>query len=633
MPPLRIALALALALLAPSAGYAATLEVVPTEFSPRVGPVTVKLDLAAPRKIGVSLATMRGRHIGWISRPRLRSALTVRWSGRLRGELVEDGRYLVEVVQKRKNKKRKRLAAARVMVDGTAPQLAGLTVASEERAFAGDHALLTTISPNGDGFRDKAIVRFHLTEPAAVRLDVHRTRKALGEPLATIEARFSAGPHQLVWDPSGGVAPRTYLLRLTTVDELGNRRLYGTERPLQKGITPGPVVRVRGVDAGFGRRSYAPGERATLSIATDASRLTMQLFRAGPEAEPTFRNDEMKGVAVTAPAHIDWRHRHAPGGLRIPIGAWPSGLYFARLIALDGTVGFAPFIVRPQAPSATRVAVVLPTNTWQAYNFQDADGDGWGDTWYASDVIPSVDLGRPHLTRGVPYRFRSYDLAFLRWLDQTGKQVDYLSDEDLEGFASGEELAARYDLVVFPGHEEYVTAHVYDLVERYRDLGGNLMFLSANNFFWQVERDGQRIVRKALWRALGRPEARVIGSQYLANDDGSRQAPFVVTGAGSAPWAFEGTDLWDGDRFGAYGIEIDAMTPDSPPGTLVLAAIPDAFGPGRTAQMTYYESTAGAKVFAAGALNFGGSVLPVGRVRDPRITRLLENLWARLSVP
>jgi hypothetical protein len=43
--------------------------------------------------------------------------------------------------------------------------------------------------------------------------------------------------------------------------------------------------------------------------------------------------------------------------------------------------------------------------------------------------------------------------------------------------------------------------------------------------------------------------------------------------------------------------------------------------------MTYYETPAGAKVFAAGAINFGASLA------DPAVNRLLGNVWARLSVP
>jgi hypothetical protein len=102
-----------------------------------------------------------------------------------------------------------------------------------------------------------------------------------------------------------------------------------------------------------------------------------------------------------------------------------------------------------------------------------------------------------------------------------------------------------------------------------------------------------------------------------------------VTSAKTAPWLWAGTGLTDGSTFGqavgGYGIEVDAMTPDSPPSTIVLAQIPDIFGPGITAQMTYYETPAGAKVFAAGALDFGGSA-----TYSP-MKRMLDNLWARLS--
>jgi hypothetical protein len=43
--------------------------------------------------------------------------------------------------------------------------------------------------------------------------------------------------------------------------------------------------------------------------------------------------------------------------------------------------------------------------------------------------------------------------------------------------------------------------------------------------------------------------------------------------------------------------------------------------------MTYYETPAGAKVFAAGALNFAASAA------QPPVSTLLENLWEHLSVP
>jgi hypothetical protein len=238
----------------------------------------------------------------------------------------------------------------------------------------------------------------------------------------------------------------------------------------------------------------------------------------------------------------------------------------------------------------------------------------------------SVDLARPFLDFGVPFRFHDWDLEFVAWLNRTGKAVDFLSDDDLDAVANGGELAKHYDLVVFPGHEEYVTRHEYDVIQRYRDVGGNLAFLAANNLYRRVDRVGSRLVRRAPWRKLGRPESAVVGVQYVGSDHGQHQAGYTVTGATVAPWAFADTGLADGDVFGRYGIEIDARTPASPRGIEVLARIPNLLGT-HSAEMTYYETPAGAKVFAAGTINFAASLA------DPAVDHLLANVWARLTVP
>ena len=271
---------------------------------------------------------------------------------------------------------------------------------------------------------------------------------------------------------------------------------------------------------------------------------------------------------------------------------------------------------------------MLPTYTWQAYNFRDLDRNGVGDTWYADPGVHVVRLDRPFLNRGVPPHYRGYDAAFVRWLASNDVAADVLADEDLERVRSGSELARLYDLVVFSGHEEYVTGHVFDVVERFRDLGGNLAFLSANNFFNRVQRRGQTIVGRTRFRDLGRPEASLVGVQYLDwNLDRFPNRPYVVVGGGRLAWLFEGTGLRNGRRFGNYGIEIDARTPASPRGVVVAARVPDVFGAGRSAEMAYYETSRGAKVFAAGTLNFGGSVW------FPTPRRVLENVWGRLSEP
>ena len=394
-------------------------------------------------------------------------------------------------------------------------------------------------------------------------------------------------------------------------------------RTTPEGRAPTRAELYPSVEAAFARESYAQRETAKLVISNRARGLSLRVFRSGPERLVTRSNSTMNGVAVTPKVAVG-----SSDGRRVidvKIGRWPSGLYFARLRADDGRVGFAPFVVRPRRLGEHRIAVVLPTLTWQAYNLRDEDGDGRGDSWYGDWKTKTVRLGRPYLSRGVPYNFRRYDLPFLHWLAWTGKRVDVLSQSDLESATSPRTLAAAYDLIVFPGHHEYVTTREYDLVDGYRNLGGNLMFLSANNFFWRVVKRGNLMTKTKLWRDLGRPEAALIGVQYLANGKAPRR-PWLVRNARSASWIFAGTGLREGSAFASGGVEIDRMAPASPRGVEVLAEIPNLFGPGMTAQMTYYETRAGAKVFAAGAFYLIRLIH-----LDPVSSRLVENLWARFA--
>jgi hypothetical protein len=143
------------------------------------------------------------------------------------------------------------------------------------------------------------------------------------------------------------------------------------------------------IEATFARPSYAPGQVATLNVYTRTGRLTLTIGRAD---SLTAQDNIMLGTVVKGPLDV------GPGSrLHVWIGNWPSGLYFARLDSADGHVGFAPFVLRPRTFGERRVAVVLPTNTWQAYNLRDSDHDGVGDTWYASSRIDRVDVTRPFL--------------------------------------------------------------------------------------------------------------------------------------------------------------------------------------------------------------------------------------------
>ena len=376
------------------------------------------------------------------------------------------------------------------------------------------------------------------------------------------------------------------------------------------------------VEAAFPLESYGPGSVAHLVITDKAPRVSIQVRHVGPEAEVVRGNDVMTGVPVTSP--------HTIGGVsgrrivNVRLGNWPSGVYFVQLTAPGGRVGYAPFVLRPKHLGEHRVAVVMPTQTWQAYNHRDDNGDGRVDTWYACKCQHTARLGRPFLDRGTPPHFKYYEIPFLRWLDRSHSDVDIISDAELKS-SNGHELANAYSLLIFSGHHEYVTTHEYDAVTDFRNRGGNLMFLSANNFYWKIEIHDRVMYRVIKWRDLGRPEAALLGVEYFHNDSGEHRGNWIVRDARRFAWLLQGTGLGNGGSISNGGIEADHMTSASPKSTRVVAEIPNLYGPGMTAQMSYYETKAGAKVFAAGAFTLAGGI------RQPRVQQLMDNLWKRLA--
>jgi hypothetical protein len=385
--------------------------------------------------------------------------------------------------------------------------------------------------------------------------------------------------------------------------------------------------------AGFQARSYAPGQAAVLAIrGGQTDRVTLQIFQAGasgtpgPAAAPGWDKSTF-GKPVTAPQRV----RRPPGSGRwlvhVRLGTnWASSDYVARL-SWGAHTDYAPFVLRPSRLGAAPVLVVEPTNTWHAYDVVD------GDSWYLSPSVHVIDLthpfassrvsGRP-VPAGLPEQFSRFDLGFLRWYWHSGYRADFVSDDDLEHVASAGQLS-RYRLIVFAGHEEYVTSHTFDLITRYRNAGGNLAFLSANNFFYRVRVSGNTMTGRTRWRDLGRPEAALVGSQYAGWDEGKYpNRPFRITDTAAAPWLFAGTHLHDGSTVGNYGIEVDEPNAASPPHTRVLAVIPNELGPGKPAEMTIYRRGR-STVFDAGAINFGASA------HWPALSRLFSNLWSHLS--
>src|SRR4029079_14199154 len=152
-------------------------------------------------------------------------------------------------------------AAASAPAQNGPPRLLGQRISNGGTPFAGDTPWLATVSPNGDGFRDRALFRFKLDRAATVQVRVVATDE-VRRPVQTVwstRRKLAAGPHVIVWRPARSTPDRTYLVRFVVAGPNGGRRVYGYEPPRRNHLTSGLVVRVQGSRAGLLARSCPVG--------------------------------------------------------------------------------------------------------------------------------------------------------------------------------------------------------------------------------------------------------------------------------------------------------------------------------------------------------------------------------------
>jgi hypothetical protein len=490
---------------------------------------------------------------------------------------------------------------------------------STDNPYTGDRKMFVTVSPNGDGYRDFAHVRFFLTAPALVIVraqSASRNFQPIPQPSWSVRRQMQRGWQEVVWRPSLNLDPTTYVICITL--EWGRNFLQYGQLAHNSSNPATPIVRVLGATVSLDKESYAPGETAQVTIANDSVGLTLHVLDvAATDTKPTVNH--IDAPDLIPPQHLDWTaNRDRPATVPLTIGDWQPGVYFIAVVSDAGDIGYAPLIVTQPKPT-NRVAVLIPDHTWFAYDFFDDNGDGFPDSWYYPQGSDFETMPRPFDHSGVPWQFNTQMWPFLRWLRLHKAPVDFLSEAD--AISLGDALAQDYDLIVVPTHLEYVTDAEYDILQHYRDAGGDLIFLSSNDIYWQVQIDGTTMQRVMRWRDLQRPESALVGAQYAGsktNDVGE----YIVGDAPADAWAFANTGLKPGDTFGDSGNEFDLTTSVSPPGTQILATVTTPYHHGA---MTYYELN-GAKVFDAGTFF-------TGRVLEPVESKLLENVWNNSDAP
>ena len=323
-----------------------------------------------------------------------------------------------------------------------------------------------------------------------------------------------------------------------------------------------------------------------------------------------------------------------------------TGEYVAEYVltsgAQSGMARYSPFVVRSNAPqaAASRILVVVPFNTYNAYNvwggtsaYDNTTSNGGPFPPSANDHATKVSFNRPFSRR----EWRFWDVPLLRFLEREGYDVSYVSDTDVDANPG---ILLNHRSVIVSGHSEYWTKAMRNGFDAARDAGTNIAFMGANDAYWQVRYEdsscaddntvcgtvGDRrtmVIYKgpnegpndpapgtaddtSKFRELGRPECELQGGvqygSYFPND-GYRN--YATTAAGATdPWA-AGTGLANGSTItGLVGFEYDSFDPTcNPPGiptVLFQYQGPETSANLDAAAVRYTNPGSGARVFSSG---------------------------------
>ena len=307
--------------------------------------------------------------------------------------------------------------------------------------------------------------------------------------------------------------------------------------------------------------------------------------------------------------------------------SWQSGIYSVRLRSTVGKEFPVVFVVRPATPT-NRIAVVVPINTYNAYNT-------WGGhdqyTVGQDGVQRTITLQRPSLTTAVTndsvINHTLYsDLFLLRWMTSQNIAYDCYTDLDLD--ATGATWLPSYKAVVLLTHGEYFTQTARQNILNYELTGGRTINTGANAIYEEVSYTPSRTAvvyrdssgDRNLFENYGESQAEILGvntniESYMTF------APYQVVN--QHPF-LNGTGLSVGSRFGAVayngaasGWEVDE-TSGSP--TVTIAT---GLNPSGGADMVYTALANNGFVFSASSLSFNGAI-----PYDSAIQQILRNVFA-----
>lgn len=429
------------------------------------------------------------------------------------------------------------------------------------------------------------------------------------------------------------------------------------------------------------RQSVKAGESIDFKVSTSpVSRFKMEIFRTGyyggKGARLMTELGPFEGREQAVPEVGERRLRECrwqtSASITIPPD-WLSGVYLARLTTMPASTdepywqSYIVFIVTDDR--SVDVLLQCSDNTWQAYNRWPDDYSLYTDPKGNQGSSSDVSFDRPYAKYAQIYEnpqsvgsgeWLCFEFPAAYWLEQQGYDVSYCSNSDMITPDRGLKSKAFISI----GHDEYWDIRQYQSVEKMRDAGVNLLFLSGNSVCWvtpfSANADGapnRRIFRGGPYGgdytyAVGR-EKKYGPYPHRGPDEGYLMGVrniSPVNGGGDwictlpEHWIFEGTGMKQGDSIpGMIGWEYHGDAPADLPGLKIVAA-GTAFQGGRNPQQwqaVIFDGPKGNFIFNASTIWWAqGLSKPPGQMpvwshysrphgTDKRVQRITENLLAR----
>jgi hypothetical protein len=347
---------------------------------------------------------------------------------------------------------------------------------------------------------------------------------------------------------------------------------------------------------------------------------------------------------------------------------WTSGLYLAKLIdSSTGKQSLVEFTVRDDGrpaelgfqEAATTAAAYNNYGGYSSYGFNSLNGQ-------AANKV-SFDRPLSTTTNGI----LAWEYQSARWLESQGYDLSYYTNLDVQ--TNPFQLYSQKAFLSV-GHDEYWSLEMRNNVEKARDNGTNLAFFSANSAYWRVrlepsstgkanrtmaiykddweldpvaQLDNSKATNQFRSPQINRPENALLGVMYTGYiNDTAAGFDFVVSKA-SDPY-YANTGVVNGDKIpGLVGYEWDTVVNNgaTPAGLVVLAkspVIPADTGPflppgtnTKVSNSVRYTAASGAKVFAAGTIQWGwgleNDLVPNPARRSPIIQKITANILADMG--